>query len=84
MDWIEIIGIVASVFVLVSFVFKNQIVIRSINVIGSIIFVVYGVLIHSLSIWLLNGILVLVHCYYIIKYVVEMKNNSHDKMIESK
>lgn len=73
MDWIEFVGIMASMFVLISFVFKNQLVIRSINLIGCIVFVVYGLLIHSLSIWLLNGILIFIQCYYIAKYVVDSK-----------
>ncbi len=83
MNWIEFVGIMASVFVLVSFVFKNQLIIRSINVVGCIVFVVYGLLIHSLSIWILNGILIFVHGYYIVKCIRD--NSKTNKSIsESK
>ena len=67
MGTVEIIGIVASVLVLVSFLFKNIRTIRIISIGGCIVFVVYGVLLNALSIWLLNGILILVHIFFLIK-----------------
>lgn len=78
MNWIEILGLVASVFVLASFVFKNQLVIRSINIVGCIAFVVYGILIRSLSVWLLNGILIFVHTYYIVRLVIDLKKKNNN------
>lgn len=65
----EIIGIIASLFVLLSFVFKNQKTIRTINIIGATLFVVYGVLISAVSVWLLNGLLIFIHIYYLTKGV---------------
>lgn len=65
----EIIGIIASLFVLLSFVFKNQKTIRTINIIGATLFVVYGVLISAVSVWLLNGLLIFIHIYYLAKGV---------------
>ena len=50
----EILGIIASVFVLISFLFKKERSIRLVNIFGAIMFVIYGVLINALSIWLLN------------------------------
>ena len=63
----EILGIIASVFVLISFLFKKERSIRLVNIFGAIMFVIYGVLINALSIWLLNGILIFIHLYYLLK-----------------
>lgn len=72
LDWLtthaEIIGVIATLFVLLSFILNGEIKIRCINIIGAAIFVVYGLLINALSVWLLNGILILVHLYKLIKY----------------
>lgn len=60
---IELIGIIATGVVVVSFLFTGETKIRVLNILGAIIFVVYGVLINSISVWLLNGVLIVVHCY---------------------
>ena len=67
--WIEILGIVATLFVLLSFLFNKQKTIRIVNIIGAVVFVVYGILINSISVWLLNGALIGIHIYYLIKKV---------------
>jgi len=72
---IELIGIVASVFVLVSFLMKDIRVIRTIGIVACIVFVLYGLLLGALSIWLLNGILIFVHLYYLIR----ARKGSRDK-----
>lgn len=59
----EIIGIIATVFVLLSFIQKGELRIRALNIIGAILFVVYGVIIGAFSTWLLNGILIIIHLY---------------------
>lgn len=64
---VEWIGILASCFVLISFTLKGEKRIRLVNIIGAVLFVIYGALIKSLSVWLLNGILIGVHIYYLIK-----------------
>lgn len=63
----EIIGLTAMVFVLASFLSNKMRSTRIINIIGAVLFVIYGVLIHSPSTWMLNGVLVLVHIYYLKK-----------------
>ena len=60
----EIIGISASLLVLISFLFKNERSIRLVNIFGAVMFVIYGLMINALSIWLLNGILIFIHLYY--------------------
>ncbi|NWO18850.1 YgjV family protein [Leptotrichia sp. oral taxon 223] len=60
---IEIIGILATLFVLLSFSFSEEKHIRIINVIGALLFVVYGLVTNALSVWLLNSILIIIHIY---------------------
>jgi hypothetical protein len=60
---IETIGFIATLFVLSSFLVSGEVKIRVINIFGAILFVVYGVLIGALSVWLLNGALLVIHIY---------------------
>lgn len=71
---IEIFGILAGVLVLVSFLMKGEMKIRIINIFGASIFIVYGVLLGSVSVTLLNIGLVLVH---IVK-IAQMRKNKGD------
>jgi len=64
---IEVLGTLASILVLVSFMMKNEKMIRSVNIIGAVIFVVYGICINAFSVWFLNGALCIVHMYRLLK-----------------
>ena len=68
---VEIIGIVASILILISMVFKTDTIkqvlwLRAINLVGSVAFVVYGFLVPAYSTAIVNLILVFVNLYYII------------------
>lgn len=63
----EAIGIAGTLFVLLSFLMKDLKKVRIINIVGAVLFVIYGLLIGALSTWLLNGILVIIHIVYLIK-----------------
>ncbi len=70
---VSMIGLVASIIVLVSMCFnpstkRGNIMMRSVNLIGSIVSVIYGVLLGPLGagMILLNGVLVFVNAYYLI------------------
>ena len=63
----EAIGVLASVIVLLSFIMNGESKIRIINIIGALLFTVYGVLINAFSVWFLNGTLLIVHIYKLIK-----------------
>jgi len=52
---IELLGIVAGIIVAGSFFMKNVVRLRAINCIGCLAFVLYGILIASVSVWALNG-----------------------------
>jgi hypothetical protein len=57
----EILGTIASIFVLISFLMKGEKKIRLVNIIGALLFVIYGIKINAFSIWFLNGILLIIH-----------------------
>lgn len=61
----EIIGITGTIFVLLSFLMKELKRVRIVNIIGAALFVVYGITIGALSTWLLNGVLIIIHLYYL-------------------
>ena len=68
---VEIIGIFATVLIIVSMSFKTttlkaSIWMRITNLIGSAIFVVYGCLLPAISTAILNGFLVVVNSYHLI------------------
>lgn len=68
---IEYIGMLASVIVLASFLAKTEKTIRKINLVGAIVFVFYGLLSGAVSIWFLNGVLVFVQIFHILKSTKE-------------
>lgn len=65
----EILGTIASIFVLISFLMKGERNIRLINIIGAFIFIIYGILINAFSIWFLNGVLLIIHIIKLIKRI---------------
>lgn len=67
---IELLGLLATVFVLVSFLFKDLKNIRRINIAGCILFVAYGIALQSWSVWILNGALAIIH---IVKLITSNK-----------
>lgn len=61
-DWaFEIIGIVASLLVFASFFWSNERITRIVNMAGCVIFVIYAVLIQSLSVCIINGACFILH-----------------------
>ena len=63
----EILGIIATLFVFASFTQSTTLRIRSVNSIGCILFVVYGLMIGAFSVWFLNGACLTLNIYKIIK-----------------
>ena len=58
---VEFWGIIATIFVLISFLFNEEKYIRLVNIIGALIFVGYGIALQAHSVWILNGMLVIIH-----------------------
>ncbi len=67
MNWVEIIGYTASVLIALSMAMKSIIKLRGIAIIGAVLFTLYGYLIHSLPVCLLNGFTALIHLYYLLQ-----------------
>ena len=57
----EVIGIIATVLIIVSFLANGERKIRMLNIAGSVLFVLYGALTHTYSTTVLNGALIIVH-----------------------
>ena len=64
---IEAIGYLGSALVLVSFLMVSVFKLRVVNSIGSIIFTIYAVIIHSYPTAIMNACLVMINVYYLIK-----------------
>lgn len=62
---IEVLGIIASLCIILAFCFKNITVIRILDCVGAILYIVYGVLIHSFSNIILNSFLVMIQIYHL-------------------
>ena len=76
---IELIGISSTVLILVSMLFKTttikgSILMRSLNIAGSVVFVVYGCLLPAISTAVLNAALVIINTYHLVLLIKESKN----------
>ena len=66
-SFVEWMGLLAAALVLVSFLMKDERTIRIVNIVGAVVFVVYGILIKSASVWVMNFALVAVHIARLVK-----------------
>lgn len=58
---IEIVGLMATILILVSFLMNEPKYIRIINAFGALLLVIYGFVLGAVSVYLLNGILIAIH-----------------------
>ena len=70
--WIEVFGIVSSIIILVSMCFNPQtklgnILLRSINLIGSICFIIYGLLLPAYATIFMNSCALIINSIYLMK-----------------
>lgn len=63
----EFIGILATLFILLAFLKSGEYEIRIYDLIGAILFVIYGILIDSFSVYFLNAILIIIQIYKLYK-----------------
>ncbi|MFW5887212.1 MAG: hypothetical protein ACOCUH_00255, partial [Bacteriovoracia bacterium] len=61
----ELIGYLASLAILISLSISNIKLLRIVNLLGAALFVVYGVLIDSWPVAIMNGLIVIVDIYYL-------------------
>lgn len=70
---VETLGIIATLCVIVSFLFKDIRAVRAVNMVGSFLFIIYvimlvmytGTLIGFISIFLVNGTLLVINAWYL-------------------
>ena len=70
---VELVGIVASMFVLGAFACKSVKLIRILDTIGAVLYIVYGILIKSVPNVFMNVVLVGIQAYHISKLLREKK-----------
>ncbi len=76
---VEVIGIVASVMIVASFFVNGEKTIRAANMVGSVVFIIYGVLIGSFSVAFLNSASIIINTIKIYKINKERKSNETDE-----
>lgn len=64
---IEWLGYAASFFVAASFTFKNIKQLRIVNIIGCILFVIYGYYIDSIPVMITNAFIMIMNIYFLLK-----------------
>ena len=75
----EWLGLLASAFILVSFLTTNQTKTRLINMVGCVVFVVYGFLLPAYSTAFMNAALFVVHVVYLTKDYLKAKKEKAEK-----
>ena len=75
----EWLGLIASVFVLISFLTSNQIKTRIINMGGCIFFVIYGLLLPAYSTAIMNGAVFIVHIFFLTKHFLKLRKEKTEK-----
>ena len=65
--YIDLIGYVASVVVVISVLMNSILRFRWVNLVGAIAFTIYGVLIGAVPVAAVNGFIILINSYYLIK-----------------
>ena len=76
----EWLGLIASVIVLISFLTSNQINTRIINMVGCVVFVVYGLLLPAYSTAFMNMAMIVVHIVFLARHFIKRrKQNSENK-----
>ena len=78
---LEFIGYAASLLIAISLMMRSLIRLRVFNGIGAIVFVVYGILIKAYPVAVLNGLIVLIDIYYLVKM---LKRSDYFSLMEIK
>jgi hypothetical protein len=82
MNFIEIIGYTASILVAISLTMSQILRLRIINLLGAITFTIYGFLISAYPIFLVNGFIVIIDLYYLIK-LIKNRDNFDTLLVDS-
>lgn len=63
----EVLGIIGTLFIIVAFAMNGEKKIRIFDLIGALLFIVYGITICSFSTVLLNAVIVLIQAYKLLR-----------------
>ncbi|SDZ63749.1 inner membrane protein [Evansella caseinilytica] len=80
-NWLEWLGYLASLIVLISLLMSSIIKLRWINLIGSSIFSLYGFLIGALPVGLMNLGIALINVYYLVKIYSAKESKEYFKIL---
>lgn len=81
-DIVEWIGFGASFMVLISLIMSSIIKLRWINLIGSLVFSIYGLLINSYPVTIMNLGIVFINIYYLFKIYSNKRESDYFKILE--
>lgn len=73
---VEILGLLATLLVVASFLFQSVVLIRVVNMIGAVLFVAYGLLIHSPSVAIVNTVVIVVQVFQLVKLGRKARNDN--------
>ncbi len=82
--FIEWVGYLASVLIAASMFMKDIVKLRFMNLVGSLCFVIYGIVIGAYPVAVTNIVIVVVNLYYLYKMVNEKKKNTSENVKENK
>ncbi|KXX69893.1 uroporphyrinogen decarboxylase [Flammeovirga sp. SJP92] len=63
----EYVGYLASLLLMISFSLKNVKLLRTVNSIGCIVFVIYGIMLSAWPIVITNGFIAMINIFYLVK-----------------
>ncbi len=83
-NYAELIGTIGSIIVLVSMCFNvekpvGNLILRILNWVGCFVYIYYGILISSISVLMLNGILLVVDTYYLVKLIINWRKKRKEQ-----
>lgn len=71
--WIEVIGYVGMALILIGFMMKDIRAVRTINMCGAVLSLIYGILTTTIPIACLNAALLIINGIYMITYLIKHK-----------
>ena len=76
----EVIGIIASVMVLATYIVKSPLAFRIIAIIGGVLYVLYGVYLHSFSTVFMNCSCLAINVFNLLKLSIKDEEHSKSKI----
>ena len=80
----EWLGIIASAFILASFLTTNQIKTRIINSVGCVVFVIYGLMLPAYSTAFMNMAMLVVHIIFLTKHFIKRHKERQTEVEEKR